>query len=289
MFKTLTQHISRSPYQAIAAVLVVSLSFFLISVFFLLGLGSHKILQYFESRPQVTAFLKDEIKPQETEFLKSKIESMPRVKNVSFISKEDALKIYKEQNKNNPLLLEMVTAKILPASLEVSTEDLASLKTIAEELKKEKFVEDVIFQEDVIVSLSSWMLTLRQIGLVVAVFLLFISVLIILVILSMKISQRKEEIEILKLLGASSWYIRLPLYFEGMIYGMVAAIVSWGLSYLSILYASPFLIKFLSGIPLFPVPPIFMLELLGGLVVLGVAVGFVGSFLAVSRFMRVVR
>jgi len=289
MFKTLNQHIFRSPYQSLAAVLVVSLAFFAVAAVLSIGLGSQKVLSYFESRPQVTAFLKDEVKPEEIESLKNKIEMHQTVKQVDFISKDEALKIYKEQNKDNPLLLEMVTAKILPASLEVSTKDLASLKQIAEELKNEPEVEDVIFQEDVIVTLSTWTQTIRKIGLALAIFLLAVSVLIILVILGIKISQRKDEIEVLKLLGASSGYIRLPLYLEGMIYGAFAALISWGLSYLAVLYVTPFLVKFLSGVPLFPVPILFMLELLAGLLVLGVVVGFLGSFLAVWRFIRAVR
>lgn len=289
MFRTLKHHIFRSPYQSLAAILVVSLSLFLISVFFLLGAGSQKVLQYFESRPQVTAFLKDEIKPQEIEIIKTKIQSNPSVKKIDYVSKEDALKIYREQNKDNPLLLEMVTAKILPASLEVSTIDLSSLKSIAGELKKEPMVEDVIFQEDVISALSLWMQTIRKVGIGIAGFLLIVSIMTIIVILGMKISQRKDEIEILKLLGASSWHIRIPLYLEGIIYGIVAAIVSWIISYVSLLYLTPYIVKFLSGVSLLPLSPIFLLEMLGGLIFLGATIGFLGSLVSVSRFMRSIR
>jgi len=289
MFKTLKQHIFRSPYQSLAAIIVVSLSLFVISVFFLIGAGSQRVLQYFEGRPQVTAFLKDEVKPQEIEMIRARVQAKDKVKEVSFVSKEDALKIYREQNKDNPLLLEMVTAKILPASLEISTTDLKSLKAIAEELKEEPMVEDVIFQEDVIVALSSWMQTLRITGLVVAGFLLAVSVLTILVILGMKISQRKDEIEILKLLGATSGYIRGPLYLEGIVYGIVAAVISWVLSFASLLYLSPYIVKFLSGVPLLPVSFLFALETLGGLVCLGVVIGFLGSLFSVSRFLRTIR
>jgi len=289
MFKTLKQHIFRSPYQSMAAVLVVTVSLFLICVFFLLGVGSQAVLQYFESRPQVSAFLKDEIKPQEIELIKAKIESTGEVKNVEYISKEKALEIYREQNKDKPLLLEMVTAKILPASLEISPKSLDSLKVVAEILKKEPMVEDVIFQEDVISSLASWVRTIRKIGLVLAAFLFLVSSLTILVILGMKISQHKEEIEILKLLGASSVYICLPFYLEGIVYGMLAAFFSWGLSYLAILYITPFLVNFLAGIPILPVPLFFMMEILAGLLALGGIVGFLGSFLAVFHFVRTVR
>lgn len=289
MFKTLRQHIFRSPYQSMAAVLVVSLSLFLISVFFLLGAGSERILQYFESRPQLTAYLKDEAKPQEVELLKAKLEATGNTRKIDYISKESALETYRQLFKDKPLLLEMVTAKILPASLEISPNSLSSIKGMAEILKKESIVEDVDFEEDVVLTLSKFVTNLRKAGLVIAGFLLLISVLFVLVILGMKVSQRKEEIEILKLLGASSWYICLPLYLEGIVYGWVAAVVSWGLSYALILYNTPFLLNFFSGIPLLPVPTLFMVEILFGLLCLGTIVGFLGSFFAVIRLARSVR
>lgn len=289
MIKTLSRRLFRSPYQSLAAILIVSISLFVICVFFLLGAGSEAVLRYFESRPQVSAFLKDEAKTQEIETLKTKIQENSKVKSVEFVSKEQALNIYKEQNKDKPLLMEMVTAKILPASLEVSTYDLSSLKQISEELKQEKIVEDVIFQEDVIVALTVWVGTIRKIGLMLAIFLVLVSILTIIVILGLKISQRKDEIEILKLLGASTSYICWPFYLEGIVYGLMAAFISWGAGFLLLLYATPFLVKFLAGIPLLPVPLSFVLFVLAGLMALGTLVGFFGSILAVSRFSRMFR
>lgn len=289
MIKTVKQYIFRSPYQSLAAILAVSLSLFLITFFFLAGTGSQKVLTYFETRPQVSAFLKDEVKPQEIEVLKEKIKQTGKVRKINYISKESALEIYREQNKDKPLLLEMVTAKILPASLEVSTTDLSALKEIAEILENEALVEDVVFQEDVVGALAFWVGAIRKAGMAVAVFLLFVSVLTVLTIMGMKISQRKEEIEILKLLGASSAYLSLPFYLEGMVYGLLAALISWGLSYLGILYTTPFLIQFFAEVALVPVPFFFMLKVLGGLAGLGLVVGFLGSLLAVSRFSHAVK
>jgi cell division transport system permease protein len=102
----------------------------------------------------------------------------------------------------------------------------------------------------------------------------------------MKISSRREEIEILGLLGATKWYIRFPFIIEGMIYGIVSAVIAWGAAYLLLLYSTPFLVSFLTGIPLFPVPVIFMLEIAGGLLALGVIVGGIGSFFAVRHFFQ---
>jgi len=289
MFKTFKKNIFRSPYQSLAVILNVSLALFLVCTFFLIGAGSKAILDFFESRPAAIAYLKDGIKSQDVDLLKSKIMSTGKVKEANFISKDDALKIYKDLFKDKPILLEMVTANFLPASLEISTNDISSLKEIAEILKKETIVEDVDFQEDVVSTLSSWLGSLRKFGFVMAVFLLFNCLLTILVVLGMRISKRREEIEILKLLGASSWHIRSPIYLEGIFYGLFSAVVSWGLCYLLVSSLTPFLSQALAGIPIFPVSPIFMLEILGGISFLGIFVGFLGSFIAASRFLRVSR
>lgn len=289
MFKNFKKNIRRSPYQSLVVVINVALTLFLVCIFFLIGVGSQALLGFFESRPQAIAYLKDTAKPEEIELLKSKLESNGQVSKVNYVSKGDALKIYQELFKDKPVLLEMVTAKFLPASLEVSTVDIASLKDVANVLRQKPFIEDVDFQEDVVSTLSLWLNNLRKFGLALAVFLLFNSVLTILVILGMRISKRKEEIEILKLIGASPGYIRVPIYLEGVFYGMVSAIFAWGFSYILILYLTPSLKQFFNGIPLLPVDPIFMLELLGGLTILGMVVGFLGSFFAVSRFIAASR
>lgn len=289
MFKRFKQNIVRSPYQAMAAIFVVSLSFFVVTIFFLLGVTSQQILQFFESKPQVTAFLKDEATIQEIELLRAKLESTSEIKKVLFVSKDEALKIYREQNKDKPLLLEMVTAKILPASLEISTRDLSSLKEVAQMLKSEQIIEDVIFQEDVVSSLSTWVLTIRKSGIFIGIFLLAVAFFTILIIIGIKISRKKDDVEIYKLLGAHSSYIAGPLYMEGIFYGMLSGFIAWGLGYLTILYTTPFWLNFLSGIITFPIPFLFMAEVLGGLLLLGLFIGFFGSFLAVSRFLRIFR
>ena len=284
--KTTWTHIRRSPYQALSAVSVMTLTFFLALVFVLLAVGSSAILQYFETRPQVTAFFKDEVTVEQVETLRTKLEGTGKVAESKYVSKEEALAIYREQNKEDPLLLEMVTANILPASLEVSTKDISYLGEVAETLKQEEGVEEVVFQEEVVESLKVWTKNLRKLGLILISFLGLISFLIILVIIGMKVALRKEEIEILQLIGASGWYIRTPFLLEGLFYGLVGAFLGWGISLLLLLYTTPFLLEFLSGIPILPVPAVFMAVLLGGGLVLGGLIGTLGSLLAVKRYLR---
>lgn len=280
------KHIRRSPYQALAALIIMVLTFFVISVFVLLSFGSEKILDYFETRPQITAFLKDEATEEQTETLKAQLTNTGKVANLKYISKQEALAIYREQNKDDPLLLEMVTADILPASLEVSAVDSASLPELAEILRGAEGVEEVLFQEDVVATLASWTQTTRKVGLILVSFLVLASLLVVLIIVGMKIAIKREEVEILRLLGASGGYIRNPFLLEGAFYGVFGALIAWGLAYLCLLYATPFLTSFLGEISLLPVPLWFMFAFLGSEVLLGALIGSLASFLAVRRYLR---
>ncbi|MCX6726027.1 MAG: FtsX-like permease family protein [Candidatus Shapirobacteria bacterium] len=113
-----------------------------------------------------------------------------------------------------------------------------------------------------------------------------VSLLVILVVIGMKITLRRDEIEILQLLGASSWYIRFPFIFEGIFYGAVGAFIAWGISYLLLLYSTSFVVNFFQGIALLPVSYLFMLTVLGIEILSGIIIGSLGSLLAVKRYLK---
>lgn len=286
LIKTAFAHIRRSPYQAISAISVMTLTFFIASVFLLAAYGSEKVMNFLETKPQVSAYFKDEVTLEEIELLKDKLNKTGKVLKIKFISKEEALSIYREQNKDDPLLLEMVTANILPSSLEVSAQDLLSLKEIAEILKNDEFVGEVVFQEDVVSGLSSWTRALRMVGIALISILSFVSLFNILIIIGMKVALRRKEIEILRLIGASSWYVQAPFFYEGIFYGLTGAVFSWAATYGLLIYTSPKFEIFLQDIPLLPINPLVMLSLLVGLVTAGTVIGVFGSFLAIRRYLK---
>ena len=264
----------------------MSLTAFMASIFVFLIFGSMALLRHFETRPQVTVFLKDEVTMDQALGLQEEIENLEDVQSVKYISKEEALVIYRKQNENDPLLLEMVTANILPASLEISTAELDSLSKVASIVENEEGVEEVVFQEDVVTALSKWTRAIRKIGLGIISFLSIVSLLVILLIISMKIALRKEEIEVSRLVGAGSFYIAWPFVLEGIFYGIFGAIFGWGGFYLFLVYLNPFLLSFLAGITFLPVPPLVMLSILGGEILVGSFLGVMGSFVAVKRYLK---
>jgi len=280
------KHIRRSPYQSIAAVVMTTITFFIVSVFTLSALGAHSLLAYFESRPQVTAFFTDEATDSQIDTLKREIEQSISVDATRYISKDQALEIYRDQNADNPLLLEMVTADILPASLEVSAKSVTDLERVAELMQGRDYIEEVVFQKDVIDTLKNWVNGVRLGGLALSGLLMFASLTTIIIILGLKFTARKAEINTLSLLGASPWYIRSPFVIEGIIYALLGAILGWSLTYLALLYVTPNLVEFLQGIPLLPVSYLVMLAILGGELVLSVILGSLASLIATRRYGR---
>lgn len=283
---TAWRNIRRSPYQAIAAIFVMMLTFLAFSVFALIIFGSSGIVNYFESKPQVTAFFRDEAKQADIEGLSNTLKNSGIISSTKYVSKEEALKIYKEQNKNDPLLLDLVTAEILPASLEISTYKIEDLTLVSDTLKKSPIVQEVVFQKDVVSTLTSWTSALRKIGLSVVIILALVSIFIMVTIIGIKVSQKRADIETMRLIGAGSWYIRWPFIFEGVFYGLVGALFGWLLSVGALLYVTPYLSSFLRGIPIFPIPPVFLLELLAVEVLIAIILGALSSYLAVLRYLK---
>ena len=276
----------RTPYQALAASLVMTLTLFIASVFALVTLGSERMLRYFETRPQVTAFFVDTATQEQVQNLSQVVINSGLTAGVKFVSKEEALAIYREQNKDDPLLLEMVTAEILPSSLEVSAARVENLAQVAELMQGAEGVEEVVYQPDVVAQVSRLTKGLRFAGMAILSFFAVTAMLIIMIIVSMRIASRRDEIEILRLLGASNWYIRAPFWLEGAIYGVVGAVLAWGAAIVMLLYSTPALLDFLGTIPLLPVPVWVMGAVLGGEIIFGLVIGSIGSLIALSRFMR---
>lgn len=286
IWRTTWRHLRRSPYHALAAIAVMTLTSFIISVFVLSAAGSQKLLLFFEKKPQVIAFLKDEATKGDVDALTLKLLSTGRIDGVTYVSKEEALKAYQEQNSDDPLLLEMVSAEILPASLEVATKEIDYLEEAAKILADDPQVEEVSFQRDVIEVLQKITRGIRIGGLSLIVFLLAVSLLVVLVVVGLKAALHRREVKIMRVLGASRRQIRSPFFWEGVFYGGLGAFFGWGGAYLLLLYATPSLLVFLNGLSLLPVPPLFMFLLLAGLLFLGMLVGGLASLIAVRRYLR---
>lgn len=284
--KTVAKYIRRSPYQAISAILIMTLTFLTVSVFGIISILSVRIIDYFESRPQISVFFNPDTPQEQIDASRQKLESTGKTSSISFISQEEALAIYREFNADEPLLVELVSADILPPSLDVKAQVVTDLPELAEVAQTSEGVDRVIFQKDIVDTLSKWTNAFRQVGLVVVFILSVVSIFVVLTIIGIKITNRRGEIEIMKLIGASDWFIRTPFILEGIFYSCVGAILGWTIAYGTLLIFGNSLQSFFSGVPVFPIEPFYMFALLGIQIVVAVVLGTFASFIAVLRYLK---
>lgn len=300
--KTATDAIKRSPFQAISAIFVLALTFFVATTVAILVYASNKSLSYFETRPQIIAFLKNDSTNETVSALQNKLISDPRLKDVKYVAKEEALEIYKKATEDNPLLAELVSPSIFPASLEFSVTDLKLAENVINEIKNEAIVEQVGFTAniggekslgDVVGRLKTISSYVRIGGIVFVIALGVTSFLVLLVIVSMRMASRKGEIEILSLIGATPAFVRSPIIIEGIIYSLVGVLTGWVVSFILWLYVSPSILSYFGQIPVLPKDPIqfFLLFaiILGVELVAGLIIALTGSLIAVKRSLKKTR
>lgn len=297
--KTALDYIRRSPFQALAAIFVLAVTFFVVTVSAILIYSSGRVLSYFETRPQIIAFLNDEVEPEDISLLQNKLIADTRVENVSYVSKEEALAIYKEATSDNPLLSELVSPSIFPASLEFSLTDLEFAEDIIDEVNEESIVEQVGFTaslgseanlSDVVSRLRSITTYIRIGGVTFAGLLGGTSFMVLIVIISMRMSTRRKEVEILDLIGATPSFIRSPIILEAVIYSVLGVLMGWLLSVILVLYTTPSVISYFGQIPVLPKDTVSLLTLLLVILVaelfVGLFLALLGSSIAVSRARR---
>ena len=287
LLKISLQRITRNPYNAFAAIFVMFLTFFISGLVVLVTVSSNQVLGFFESRPQVTAFLKDGTTSEKIKEIQDRLNKTEIVSKTKYISKEEALEIYKARFSSEPLLTEFVTAEILPASIEVSTYKLADLSSVAEILKSDSAVDEVIFERDIVETLQAWVKAIRNIGTAVVVFLVITSFLITLIVVGLNISLHKDEIEIMKLVGAGAWYVRTPFIFEGVFYGLFSALLASLVLLGLFLWMLPVLQSTFVDIPIFHSKVQTFGLVLAGEVLVGSLIGVVGSLVATRKYLNV--
>ena len=295
-FKTAWDYIRRSPFQALAASFVLTLTFFVATLVSILVYSSSKLITYFETRPQVIAFIKTDASDTDITNLQAKLTENPHIKDIKYVSKEDALLIYKNATSDNPLLGQLVSPSIFPASLEFSVTDLSFAQGIIDQVKGESIVDSVGFTaavggetslNDVVTKLKTIAFYVRVGGISFVGLESLTSLIVLLMITSMRVVRRREEVEILNLIGATKGFIRSPIIIEAFIYTLFGVIIGWAIAFIAVLYLAPTAVAYFGEIPILPKGSLGLFELFGIILGLEVAAGSVlataGSLLAVSR------
>jgi len=240
--------IKRTPFQSAASFLVLFFSLFL-TFFLLFSLAFFEgILAYLETRPQIIAYFQPKTNENEIFKIRDELVSSGKVLSIKYTNQKEAFENYKKMNQDNPLLLEMVSADILPPSLEIYAKKPIFLPQIAEYLKKQPSVDEVQFQKDILDRLLTLTSILRKISLTFFIYLFLMTTTVLITITHFKIALKKEEIEILNLLGASHSYIRRPFLKEAFFMAIFASIFAFSIILAILFYFQPFLNSYLQGI-----------------------------------------
>jgi len=218
---------------AAMAVMVITLTIILFSI--IANATFANTVQQITDRIDISVYLKDTVTVQKREELVKQIGALENVKSVEYISKDQALEVYKKQNASNPDLLVAIsqTDNPLPASLQIKPRDPNKIDTIKTFLEK-KDIKELQSDEtsysgdrkDAIDKITSATSFFRQAGIAGVLIFAFISMLIIFNTIQMAIFNRRDELTIMRLLGASTNFIRGPFIVESIMYGIVSGVLS---------------------------------------------------------------
>ena len=247
--KQLLISLRRTPYQSLAVFSSLFLTLFLSLLLIFCINFLYGLLGYVESRPQVTIYFQNEASEANILKVKDDLEKSGKVESVKYMSKNDAFALYKQLNKDNPLLLEMVTPDILPASLEIFAKKPTYLPEIANYLNSVTGKDEVNFQKNVVDKLLSLTSIVRTMSLAFFIFLMGTTIIILMTITHFKVALKKDELELLRLMGASAGYVRKPFMDQALFLGFISSTVVYLLfgGIVLLLYSS--MQGYLRGIP----------------------------------------
>lgn len=285
-FKTGIKYIRRNRFLTVSCVFAMSVSLFLSLVLVSSMVFSHFLLLGLEEKAQITVFFKTDTSESAILSLREDLTSRKEVEKVTYVSQEDALKIYLGQHQNDPTLLESVSSSILPASLEIKARKLASLDGLTSELRQRADVDEVVFFKDVVDTFQRWTSMLRITGLALVLIMLLVSLLVVLLSIGISVKIRADEIEIMRLVGATDFQVTSPFLWQGIIYGFISSLISF-LIFAAVVAVSYPAFKFaVSSIPISRDLMPFMVFLIGVHFVFGPFFGVLSSLLGVKKYLK---
>lgn len=242
---------------------------------------------HLESQVEISVYLKDDLSQKEQTAIHDKILALQGIDEINFVSKEEALKRFKERlGDQQTLLTALGDTNPLPDAFEVRLKQPEMVKTAANSINNFEGVESAKFGQDVIEQLFDLTKMIRIFGAVIIVFLAFATIFIISNTIRLTVFARRKEIGIMKYVGATDWFIRWPFLMEGMVLGFLGSIVAMLILRASYSTMTARIYDTLTFLPLIPEYP-FLDQISLLLLVVGTAIGALGSTISLKRFMKV--
>ncbi len=280
--------LKRNPWLSVASIVTVMVSLVILgfSAFFLANASN--MANMFESQVEIAAFVQTNLSQTEVLALEDRIKSMPQVASVELVTKDQALLEFGQSlgGKKGDLLSDLGGTNPLPDKLTVKANDPQEVVGLAAELTKLPGLETVSYGQGVVDKLLPFTRWLRWLGAVVVGAFTVASLVLISINIKMNVFSRRREIQIMKLVGASNWFIRWPFLVEGLILGWVGGILAALIVGLGYRWLADYVQMTLAFLPMVQSSALFW-QVLVGLILAGMAIGAVGSAFSLRKFLRV--
>ena len=289
-FSETAMNLRRNLLMTIAAISTVAISLLLLGGVQILGIVVNNVTGTWEAKVEVSAFLVKDVSPEERDTLIGEIDAMDEVDNVTYVSSAQALDEFKETFADRPELYTHLEEDSLPASLRIKLIDANDHEVVADAIEGSPIVDEVKSGGQIVRSLLHINSLLRTVTFVMSVILLVAAGALIANTIRLAVYARREEIGIMKLVGATNWFIRIPFMLEGLFAALVGAAVAGGI----VVAANALLFARLANSRTIPLlQPVFNFSTgeIGGVLILlaavGALVGLIGSTFALRRFLEV--
>lgn len=290
------QDLSRNIWLNVTTIVIIVVSLFMIAAMLAIDtVGSHTI-KMLQEKIDISVQIKDDAQESKILELKKDLGAMKEVKSIEYVSKDQALINFKEKHKDNAYInqsLEELGANPLFAVLNVKANAIEQYKIIDEYINNNENYKDIITKvsfkenEKAIENFSNILKTIRDGIFALAILFIFVSVSVSFSTIRLAMYAHKKEIEIMRLIGASNWYIRMPFIIEGAVFGIVGCALTIVSIFPVIMYISPKISQFLPGFSLYDYFASNLFNLTVLMLTIGMGLGMVGSFIAIRRYLKV--
>jgi cell division transport system permease protein len=278
--------LKRNGWLNFAAAGTTAASLLILGVAILLVINTNFIAGSWESNVEIMAYLNDGVTGDAATALRTQILAIPEVKDARFISKDEALASLEQQfGQNGQLQDSLGGSNPLPDAFEVRTTDPREVDGVANLLGLMPGVSQVRYGQGVVDKLLELTYWMRLVGLAIVALLGLCAIFLIATTIRLTMFARRREIGIMKMVGATDWYVRWPFLLEGVILGATGALLAIAVLYFSY---STLASKIMEALPFLPLmnSSRVLLQLFAGLLATGVGLGIVGSLISVHRYLQ---
>ena len=277
----------RNGLMSLASISTVALSLFILGVFACGVVNLNNLASHLESQVQISIYLKDNLTTPQVMELGKKLKALPDLKEIEFVTKDEAMKRFKERLGEQQQLVDSLDGhNPLPTSYVLTFNTPDQVKSTAELVSKYPEVESTHYGQDVIEQIFEVTKIIRIGGIILIGFLAGATLFIISNTIRLTVFARRKEIGIMKYVGATNGFIRWPFLLEGMFLGAIGGIIAGLATWQFYQSVTAQVVANFAFMPLVPLMP-FIYQLSGGLVGVGIIVGAIGSTISLKQYMKV--